>query len=279
MLQHGSIQSTCDSLYGLPTISTTYSSNAASSPRTTRCTDYRLYRRHATAMQHPVHVQLAVLTTDHIDDMLLQCSIQSTYDSRYWLPTISTTYSSNAASSPRTTRCTDYRLYRRHATAMQHPVHVQLAVLTTDYIDDMLLQCSIQSTYDSRYWLPTISTTYSSNAASSPRTTRCTDYWLYRRHATAMQHPVHVRLAVRTTDYIDDMLQQCSIQSTYNSRYWLPTISTTYSSNAASSPRTTRGTDYRLYRRHATAMQHPVHVRLAVRTTDYIDDMLLQCSI
>ena len=51
--------------------------------------------------------------------------------------------------------------------------------------------------------IPTSTTRCSSNVASRPRTTRCADYRLHRRHAPAMQHLVHVRLAVRTSNNID----------------------------------------------------------------------------
>ena len=45
-----------------------------------------------------------------------------------------------------------------------------------------------------------------------------------------------------------DMLQQCGIQSTYDSLYRLPTTTTTCSSIAGSSPRTTRCTGYQPHR-------------------------------
>ena len=66
----------------------------------------------------------------------------------------------------------------------------------------------------------------------------------YCRPAPARQHPVHVRLTVRTTDHINDMLQHCNID--------------------------------------AAMLEHVVdvvHVRLAVRTSDYIDTpWLIKCT-
>ena len=66
------------------------------------------------------------------------------------------------------------------------------------------------------------------------------------------------------------MLEQCSIQSTYDSLSGLLTTSTTLSRNALSSPRTTRCTDCRP-QRHALALQDQAHVRLAVRASNHID--------
>ena len=57
--------------------------------------------------------------------------------------------------------------------------------------------------YATKLPTPISTTTCSSNAASSPRTTRCTDCRLQRRHASALQHLVHVRLVVRTSNHID----------------------------------------------------------------------------
>ena len=96
---------------------------------------HQLRPRHAPATQHLVHVRLTVRTTNHIDEILQHCSIQSMYDSLYGLLTISTICFCSAASSPRMTRCTDYRPHRWHDPVLQYLVHVRLAVPTSNYID------------------------------------------------------------------------------------------------------------------------------------------------
>ena len=104
-IQHCSIQSMYNSLYGLPTTSTTRSSNA----------DYRPHRRPAPAMQHPVNVRLAVRASNHIDtppvnpiyfknrDIDLPTSTNINYPHRTSICLSTTT--TNTSYSPRSSSC------------------------------------------------------------------------------------------------------------------------------------------------------------------------------
>ena len=139
-----------------PTLTTTCSINAASSPRTTRCTDCRPYRRHAPALQDLVHVRLVVRTSNHIAPPPVNPKYfknRDIYLPTLTTPTLTTTCSINAASSPRTTRCTDCRPYRRHAPALQDLVHVRLVVRTSNHIAPPRLIQSTSKTGTSIYQL------------------------------------------------------------------------------------------------------------------------------